>query len=33
VELLNAVAADIFSFLYSQRPEEAVLKALKLQAA
>lgn len=30
-ELLDAVAADMFSFLYSQRPEEKVMKELRLQ--
>jgi hypothetical protein len=32
-ELLDEVAADIFSFLYSQRPEEKALKELRLQRA
>jgi hypothetical protein len=33
VELLNEVAADMFSFLYSQRPEEKAMKELRLQRA
>ena len=33
VDLLDEVAADMFSFLYSQRPEEKALKELRLQAA
>lgn len=33
VELLDEVAADMFSFLYSQRPEEKALKDLRLQRA
>lgn len=32
-DLLDEVAADIFSFLYSQRPEEKALKELRLQRA
>ncbi len=31
VDLLEEVAADIFSFLYSQRPEDTVVKELRLQ--
>lgn len=32
-DLLDEVAADMFSFLYSQRPEEKALKELRLQRA